>query len=145
MQNGFLQTSDFSDDDLNEILGLGGVDNQQSRLQLQQKLANALRTKGTEKGQSVPMGSVFLPPSPLTTAMDTFDHLQGITSAMQGEEKGKDLDAKHAKGLARFAKLWFKNKQDQGTDPLDPNDPDSLIGPPESQSQSDDNEDVPQQ
>jgi hypothetical protein len=135
MQNGFLQTGDFDDDDLNQILGLGGVDNQQNRLMLQQKLANALRTKGTEKGQSVPMGSVFLPPSPFTTAMDTFDHLQGITSQMQGEQQGKALDDKHAKGLAKFAKLWFNRNKGQTqdtTDPsVDPNDPNSLTGPPE--------------
>jgi hypothetical protein len=135
MKDGFLQTEDFSDDDLNQILGLGGVDNQQNRLMLQQKLANALRTKGTEKGQSVPMGSVFLPPSPLTTAMDTFDHLQGIMSQAQGEKQGKELDEKHAKGLAAFARRWFNRNNGQNqdtTDPsVDPNDPNSLMGPPQ--------------
>lgn len=129
MQNGFLQTSDFPSDDISDILGLSQNASQQSKLELQQKLANALRNQQPAQGQTVPMGSTFLPPSPLTTAMQTFDHLQGIVASAQGKKDGKSLDAARQKGLEHFAKMWFNRGGAQGGDPNDPNNLQSQ-GPP---------------
>lgn len=108
-------TSDFSDDDLAQILGLSVNASKQNKLELQQRLANALRSKGTEKGQSVPMGSVFLPPSPLTTAMDTFDHLQGIMTGSKGQQEGNALDIDRLTRLMKFAKMWHGNSNPNAT------------------------------
>lgn len=113
MQNGFLQPQDFDDDDLTSILGLSQNASKQSKLELQARLAAALRDHNPAQGQSVPGGSVFIPPNPLTTAMQTFDHLQGIVSSMQGKKQGDKLDEERQKGLERFARLWF-NKNGQG-------------------------------
>lgn len=129
MKNGYLDPSDFTDDDLTQVLGLSQNASQQDKLALQQRLANALRGNQPSGGQSVPMGSTFLPPSPLTTAMQTFDHLQGIVSSMQGEKQGKELDAKRQAGLEHFAKMWFNRGQQQpptqaqDATSSDPNDP----------------------
>jgi hypothetical protein len=128
------QIDSVGDDDISQILGLSTNASQQNKLELQQRLANALRLKEGAKGQSVPMGSVFLPPNPLETAMNTFDHLQGIVSGMQGKKQGDQLDADRQKGLERFARLWFKNKQ-QGMQ--DPNDPNAQQGPPSPQDTGD--------
>jgi hypothetical protein len=130
---GYLSPSDVDsvgDDDISSILGLGANASQQKRLMLQMELANRLRGNEPSKGQIVPQGSTFLPASPLTTAMQTFDHLQGIVSSMQGEKQGEQLDNKHQQGLMKFAKLLFKqNQQPQqnpaqadpsSVDPLDP-------------------------
>lgn len=111
MNKGFLDMSDVGDDELSQILGLSTNASQQNKLELQMRLANALRAKGVDKGQVVPGGSVFLPPSPLTTAMDQFDHLQGIVSGMQGKKQGDQLDADRQRGLERFAKLWFSRNK----------------------------------
>jgi hypothetical protein len=119
-----------SDDDLSSILGLSQNASQQSKLELQQKLANALRQKGQAQGQSVPMGSVFIPPSPLTTAMDTFDRLPSTVSSIQGKKQGDQLDADRQKGLEKFYKLWVK-KGGSSSVVADPNDPSSLDGPPQ--------------
>jgi hypothetical protein len=125
MKNGYLDPSDFSDDELSQVLGLSQNASQQSKLELQQRLANALRNQSPSGGQTVPMGSTFLPPSPLTTAMQTFDHLQGIVSGMQGEKQGKDLDAKRQAGLERFAKMWFNRGGNQQQPPQDSQQPSS--------------------
>ena len=138
----FLTPNDVDsvgDDDIASVLGLSTNASQQSKLELQMKLANALRLKEGEKGQSVPSGSVFIPPNPFNTAADTFDHLQGIVNGMQGKDQGAALDADREAKLNKFAKLWFKRtNQQHSTDPLnpnsDPNDPNSLVGPPESQT-----------
>lgn len=124
--SGYLTTDDVSSDDLSSILGLSQNASQQSKLELQQKLAAALREHNPDKGQVVPQGSTFLPPNPLTTAMETFDHLQGIVSSMQGKKQGEDLDAARQKGLERFAKLWFNHNgqnttQDVPQGSMDPN------------------------
>jgi hypothetical protein len=131
MQNGYLQPSDFGDDDITSILGLGQNNSQQERLQLQMKLANQLRQEQPAQGQSVPQGSTFIPPSPLTTAMQTFDHLQGIVATAQGKKDGAKLDADRQTGLERFAKLWFNQNKGGNADPTaDPNNaaPPSLTG-----------------
>jgi len=115
----YLSTTDvdsIGDDDISQILGLSQNASQQDKLALQQRLANALRNKDSNHGQSVPQGSVFLPPNPLTSAMDIFDHLQGITQGQQGIEQGKQLDAQRQSALDRFAKLWInRNKKKQDT------------------------------
>lgn len=145
MQNGYLQPSDFGDDDITSILGLSQNASQQQKLELQQRLANALRQQQPAQGQSVPMGSTFIPPSPLTTAMQTFDHMQGIVATAQGKKQGQDLDSDRQRGLERFAKLWF-NQNKKPMPGGDPNDPTSLTGPPQPQPQQDPNsQDVPQQ
>jgi hypothetical protein len=144
MQNGYLQPSDFNSgsDDISDILGLGQNASQQQRLELQMKLANALRQQQPAGGQTVPMGSTFLPPSPLTTAMQTFDHLQGIVASAQGKKQGDALDKDRQKGLAHFAKMWFNKDQPQAGDP---NDPNATNGPPSPAMSQQDDENVPQQ
>jgi hypothetical protein len=149
MQNGFLQPSDFGDDDLSSVLGLSQNASQQQKLELQMRLANVLRQQQPAQGQSVPMGSTFIPPSPLTTAMQTFDHLQGIVASAQGKKQGQQLDSDRQKGLMHFAKMWFNKGGAQGGDPNDPNNPQmqgpqtSLMGSSGQASSYDEN--VPQQ
>lgn len=140
MQNGFLQPADFNDDDLSSVLGLSKNSSQQQKLELQMRLANALRQQQPSQGQSVPMGSTFLPQSPLTTAMQTFDHLQGIIASAQGKKDGKALDAERQTGLMHFAKMWFNRGGAPGSDPTGQMNQ----GPPSPQ-QPDDTENVPQQ
>lgn len=110
-------------DDITDILGLGQNATKQDRLALQMKLANALRTGSVSQGTSVPQGSQFLP-NTLQTAMNQFDHIQGIVAQAQGKKQGDTLDAERSKGLAHFAKMWFKN-QSSGTDPNNPQGPPS--------------------
>ena len=144
MQNGYLQPSDLNtgDDDISDILGLGQNDSQQQRLALQMKLANALRQGSVSQGASVPSGSVFLP-NTLQTAMNQFDHIQGIVAQAQGKKDGAQLDKDRQKGLEHFARMWF-NKNGQGM-AADPNDPNTLTGPPQPSPQPDPNDqDVPQ-
>jgi hypothetical protein len=141
------QIDSVGTDDISQILGLGANDSQQNRLALQMKLANALRTQNPSGGQVVPMGSTFIPPSPLTTAMETFDHLQGIIAQAQGKKDGAQLDADRQKGLMTFAKHWFKNGQ--GQQQGDPNDPNNsqAVGPSTASGNMSDpaDETVPQQ
>lgn len=120
----------IGDDDISAILGLNQNASQQDKLTLQQKLASALRNKSPDRGQSVPQGSVFLPPNPLTSAMDIFDHLQGIAQGTQAVQQGKDLDTQRQAALEKFYKLLQKKGKastpqvgsDQSSSD-DPNDP----------------------
>lgn len=115
----------IGDDDISQILGLNQNASQQSKLALQQKLAAALREKGADHGQSVPQGSVFLPPNPLTNAMDIFDHLQGITQSKEGIEAGKNLDTQRQAALEKFYKLL--QKKTKGVSAVTPDDPSQAI------------------
>lgn len=129
---GYLSPSDIDsvgDDDISQILWLSTNQSQQEKLALQQKLAGALRNKSTDRGQSVPTGSVFIPPNPFNTALDTFDHLQGIVDSAQGKQEGVALDSARQKALERFAKMWFNRNKgggvaapgDNSTPSTDPN------------------------
>lgn len=116
----YLSPSDvdnIGDEDISQILGLNKNASQQDKLTLQMKLANILRNKDHGHGQSVPQGSVFLPPNPLTSAMDIFDHLQGITQGNEGIEQGKQLDAQRQSALERFYKLLQKKGQNPQSTP----------------------------
>lgn len=110
-------------DDISDILGLGQNSTQQDRLALQMKLANALRQGQASQGTSVPQGSQFLP-NTLQTAMQQFDHIQGIVAQAQGKKQGDALDKERSKGLAHFAKMWF-NKNGGAPDPNNPQGPPS--------------------
>lgn len=132
----YLDTStvdDLGDGDIAQILGLSTNSSKQDRLALQAKLANALRQKGDEKGQMA--GAVYIPPNPVSTAMDTYDHLSSILGQGKNEKQSEDLDSQRQAALSRFARMWF-NKGGNSADPSlssisDPNDPNSLVGPPQ--------------
>jgi len=131
------QANASSGEDITDILGLGQNASQQDKLALQQKLAVALRNQQPAQGQAIPSGSVFIPPSPLTTAMQTFDHLQGIVASAQGKKDSDQLDKDRSKGLAHFAKMWF-NKQNGQPGATDPNQgpPTALMNSPQNQVDS---------
>src|SRR5882672_5808201 len=102
----YLSTEDvdnLSDEDISQILGLSTTASKQSRLELQSRLATALRTKGTEKGQMA--GDVYIPPNPFDTAMDTYDHLSGILDANKIPAQADALDTSRQQALNRFAQL----------------------------------------
>lgn len=128
MQNGYLGPADFGGGDISDILNLGQNDSQNQRLALQMKLANQLRQTSPPQGQNIPQGSTFIPPNPLSTGLQMFDHIQSIVADAQGKKKGDALDKDRAKGLAHFAKMWF-NKNGQVDDPND-----QQQGPPTPQT-----------
>lgn len=122
MQNGYLDPSDLSDEDIAAVLGLNTNASKQSKLELQAKLAAALRDKGSEKGQMA--GAVYIPPSPLNTAMDTYDHLSGIMQGNAFQGQSDELDAQREAAIHRFARMWFgksKNSVDPSLQDQDPN------------------------
>jgi hypothetical protein len=122
MQNGYLDPSDLSDDDIASVLGLNTNASKQSKLELQAKLAAALRDKQGEKGQMA--GAVYIPPSPVNTALDTYDHLSGILQGNSLPAQSDALDAQRQAKLEKFARMWFgksKNSVDPGLQDQDPN------------------------
>lgn len=139
---GFLSTGDvdsLGDDDISQILGLNSTNSQQDKLALQMKLAGALRNKGLDKGQMA--GAVYIPPNPLGTAMDVYDHLNGIMQGNSLPGQSDALDAKRQAALNRFAKMWF-GKSGNAVAAQDPNAQDVPQG---SNSSTDvDAEDIPQ-
>ncbi len=56
-------------------------------------------------------GAVYIPPNPLNSAMDTYDHLTSIMQGNQLDAQGNTLDAKRQAALEKFAKLWFGKSQ----------------------------------
>lgn len=122
MQNGYLDPSDLSDEDIASVLGLNANASKQSKLELQAKLAAALRDKSAEKGQSV--NGVYIPPNPFNTAMDTYDHLSGIMQGNAFQGQSDELDAQRQAKLEKFARMWFgksKNSVDPSLQDQDPN------------------------
>lgn len=121
----YLTTDDvdsIGDGDISQILGLNTTASKQDRLALQMKLANALRQKGTEKGQMA--GAVYIPPNPIDTAMDTYDHLSSILGQGRMDKQGNDLDDQRQAAINRYARLFF-GKGKNAADPAllqDPND-----------------------
>jgi len=120
MQNGYLDPNDLSDEDIAAVLGLNTNASKQSKLELQAKLAAALRDKPAEKGQSV--NGVYIPPNPFNTALDTYDHLSGIMQGNALPGQSNALDAQREAAINRFARMWF-GKSKNSVDPALEQDP----------------------
>lgn len=99
--------------------------NQQKQTQLNSRLIMANQLQGSadrspDRGQSVPTGSVYLPPNPLSTALGIASRLHAMSDQSNAESGLADIDTQNSSLPAMFRRI-FQQRRKAAASTLSPN------------------------
>ena len=112
----FLTPEDLDPELIKGVAANATNADKQRALELQLTLAGHLRNRATDHGTMA--GNIYIPPNPVTGALDTIDRLQGLSDSIHGQQKQADLISQRGNALSDFFDKYFNKKKDAGTTPL---------------------------